>query len=74
LQRRLRLLRTEAVDGLKHAAPGVLHQIVSIENQGDRYALAGGQSPEGPLVVRDHAHLGADLGFCVVHDGGLGEG
>jgi hypothetical protein len=45
-----------------------LQQIVAIQNQGDRDALAGGQSPEGWFVVRDHICLGADLRFCSVHD------
>jgi hypothetical protein len=64
-------VRSEAVDGLEHAAPGVLQQIVAIQNQGDRDALAGGQGAEGRRVMRDEPHLGADLGFCGGHDGGL---
>ena len=49
--------RAEAVDGLEHASPRFLQEIVAIEDQGDRDALAGGQNTEGACVVRDHLHL-----------------
>jgi len=70
-QRRLGPFRPEAVDGLEYAAPDVVQQIVAIEDQGDRDALAGGQGGEGESALHDESYLGADLGFCGVHDGGL---
>ena len=56
-------LRAEAVDGLGHRAPGPLYEIVAVENEGDRDALAGGQHAERRLVGYNHPHFGADVPF-----------
>jgi len=66
-ERRLGPFRTEALDGLEHASPSILQQIVAIQHHGDRDTLAGGQRPKGPSVVCDHADLAEDLRFCGVH-------
>ena len=58
----------ETVNGLEHGAPRFLHEIVAVEDQGDRDGLAGGQNTEGACVVRDHLHLFADLYFSRVHE------
>ena len=34
------------MDGLGHRAPGALDEIVAVENEGDRDALAGGEDAE----------------------------
>jgi hypothetical protein len=60
-------VHAKAVDGLEHAAPCLLQEIVAIENEGDRDTLAGGQNTEGVFVVHDHLHLFSYLGFCRAH-------
>ena len=53
--------RAEAVNGLQHASPYVLQEIVPIEDQGDQDALAGGQNTERAGVLSNPSHLLSDL-------------
>ena len=60
--------RAEAVNGLEHGSPCLLQEILAIEDQGDRDALAGGQNTEGARVLRDHLYFFEDLSFGSAQD------